>query len=72
MTKNGIDIQTISTKWTDFQTDRILQFIFLRKSTKPTTQTAHLVLPETQANASQNQKSRFFQRTAKHITFENL
>ena len=24
---------------------------------------AHLVLPETQANASQNQKSRFFQRT---------
>jgi hypothetical protein len=24
MTKNGLDIQTISTKWTDKQTDRVL------------------------------------------------
>jgi hypothetical protein len=24
MTKNGLDIQTISIKWTDFQTDRVL------------------------------------------------
>lgn len=72
MTKNGIDIQTISTKRTDFQTDHVLLFRFPIKGTKPTAQTAHLVLPDTQANASQNQKSRFFQHTAKHITFENL
>ena len=26
MTKNGLDIQTISTKRTDFQTDRVLLF----------------------------------------------
>jgi hypothetical protein len=24
MTKNGLDIQTISIKWTDFQTDRVM------------------------------------------------
>jgi hypothetical protein len=72
MTKNGIDIQTISTKRTDLQTDRVLLFRFPIKGTKPTAQTAHLALPETQANASQNQKSRYFQHTAKHITFENL
>ena len=35
-------------------------------------QTAHLVLPDTQANASQNQKSRFLQRLIMIIQDEVL
>ena len=39
---------------------------------KPTEHLAHLVLPETQTNASQNQKSYFFcQRTSENVNFEN-
>ena len=62
MTKNGLDIQTISTKRTDFQTDRVLllgQVIADFNSThlirihSPAAQTAHLVLPDTQADPSQ-------------------
>lgn len=47
MTKIGLDIQTISTKRTDKQTDHILLFRFPRKWSKPTAQTAHLLLPDT-------------------------
>jgi len=72
MTKNGLDIQTISTKRTDFQTDRVL---LLRQVTEKKEKAhpshflkflfayphcTHLVLPDTQANASQNQKSAIF------------
>jgi hypothetical protein len=34
-----------------------------RQTEKPTAHLAHLVLPDTQANPSQNQKSQFCQRT---------
>jgi hypothetical protein len=69
MTKNGLDIQTISTKRTDFRTDRFLllgqvisdfnsiHLIIIHSSAA---QTLHLVLPATQADPSQNQKSRFW------------
>ena len=68
MTKNKLDIETITNKWTDFQTDRVLllgQVIadfnsaHLIRIHSPAAQTAHLVLPDTQADPSQNQKSRF-------------
>ena len=37
MTKNGLDIQTISIKWTDFQTDRVMHLGQLtEKEEKPT------------------------------------
>jgi len=72
MTKNGLDIQNISTKRTDFQTDRVL---LLRKVTEKEQKvhpshflkflftdphSTHLVLPETRAKASQNQKSAIY------------
>jgi hypothetical protein len=69
MTKNGLDIQTISPKRTDFQADHVLllgQVIndfnsnHLIRLHSLAAQTANLVLPATQANASQNQKSRFY------------
>ena len=68
MTKIGLDIQTISTKRTVFQTDLdllLVQVITDFNSTHsirihpPAAQTAHLVLPDTEADPSQNQKSRF-------------
>lgn len=68
MTKNRLNIQTISTKRTDFQTDRVLllgQVIanfnskYFIKILSPTAQTAHFVLPDIQADPSQNHKSRF-------------
>jgi hypothetical protein len=49
MTKNGLDIQTISTNRTDKQADRVL---LCRQVT----------IGKEKANASQNQKSRFLQR----------
>jgi len=72
MTLNGFDIQTILTKRTDFQTDRIL---LLRQVTEKKEKnhplhflkflftdphSTHLVLPETRAKASQNQKSAIY------------
>lgn len=69
MTKNGLDI---STKWTDFQIDRVL---LLRQVTEGNEKAdpshflkflladphcTHLVLPNTQADPSQNQKSAIF------------
>ena len=69
MTKNGLDIQTISTKRTDFQTDRVLllrQVIQKKEKANPShflkflltsPHCTHLVLPDTQADPSQNQKS---------------
>jgi hypothetical protein len=71
MIKNGLDIQPISTKRTDFQTDRVLLMgqvtqkkekidpsHFLKFLTNP--HCTHLVLPDTQADPSQNQKSAIF------------
>jgi len=74
MIKNGLDIQTISTKRTDFQSNRVLllgQVTEKKEKAQPShflnfflpvAQTAHLVLPVTQANALQNQKSPFLPR----------
>ena len=72
MTKNGLDIQTISTKRTDFQTDRVLLFgqvtdkkekahpsHFLKFLLANRTNGTFGFAPTHQANASQNQKSRF-------------
>jgi len=72
MTKNGLNIQTISTKPTDFQTDRILllgQVTETKEKVHPShflkflfadPHCTHLVLPDTQAVPSQNQKSAIF------------
>jgi hypothetical protein len=72
MTNNGLDIQTTSTKQTDFQTDRVLllgQVAEKKEKANPShflkflltnPHCTHLVLPQTQANASQNQKSAIF------------
>ena len=72
MTENGRDIQTISTKRTYVKAARIL---LLRQETEKKEKAipshflkflfanphcTHLVLPDTQANASQNQKSEIF------------
>ena len=72
MTENGFDIQPISNKRTDLQTDRVL---LLRQVTQKKEKAdpshflkflfadphcTHLVLPETQADPSQNQKSAIF------------
>jgi hypothetical protein len=77
MTKNGLDIQTISTKRTDFQTDLVL---LLRQVTEKKEKAhsshflkfllayphcTHLVLPDTQADPSQNQKSAIFANAQK-------
>ncbi|MCO6461108.1 MAG: hypothetical protein J5I59_06870 [Saprospiraceae bacterium] len=71
MTEKGIDIQTISTKQTDFQTDLVLLFgqvtekkekahpsHFLKFLANP--HCTHLVLTHPQINPSQNQKSAIF------------
>lgn len=72
MTENGLDIQTISTKRSDFQTDRVLrlgQEIEKNEKAYPShflkflfsnPHCTHLVLPDTQTNLSQNQKSAIF------------
>jgi hypothetical protein len=72
MTKNGLDIQTISTKRTDFQTDRVLVFGQVTQNKGKAHAShflkflfayphrTHLVLPDTQALSSQNQKSAIF------------
>jgi hypothetical protein len=78
MTKNGLDIQTISTKRTDKQADRVLLFgqvtikkekadpsIFLNFFYQP--HKRHICFcPEHKPTPSQNQKSRFI------ITLQNL
>jgi hypothetical protein len=72
MTKNGLDIQTISTKRIDFQADRVLllgQLTEKKEKDNPShflkflfadPHCTHLVLPDTQADPSQNQKSAIF------------
>lgn len=72
MTKNGLDIQTISTKRTDFQTDRVLllgQVTEGKEKADPSRflkfllanpHCTHLVLPHPQDDPSQNQKSAIF------------
>jgi len=72
MTKNGLDIQTISPKRTDLQTGRILNLYFQEKGQSQLHKRHIWFCPPHQAHASQNQKSRFIQRTEKHIIFENL
>jgi len=72
MTKNGLNIQTISTKQTDFQTDRVFRlgqvtknerksppFAFFKIFLSSRT-LAHLVLPQrTKTTLQQNQMSQF-------------
>jgi hypothetical protein len=73
MTENGLDIQTIFTKRPDFQTDRVLLLgkvtekqekatpsLFLKFLLASRTNGTFGFAPTHQANASQNQKSRFF------------
>jgi len=72
MTKNGLDIQTISTKRTEEQADRVLllgQVTEKKEKAIPShflkfliadPHCTHLVLPYTQAVPSQNQKSAIF------------
>lgn len=72
MTENRHEIKTISTKRTDLQADRVLllgQVTEKKEKADPShflkfllanPHCTHLVLPDTQANASQNQKSAFF------------
>jgi hypothetical protein len=72
MTKNGHDIQTISNKRTDFQTDRVLLSVQVTEKKEKAHAShflkflfayphcTHLVLPDTQADPSQNQKSAIF------------
>ncbi len=72
MTENGLDIQTISTKRKDFKTDRVSLYGEVTKK-KEIAHPSHflkflfaiphctyLVLPDTQADHSQNQKSAIF------------
>ncbi len=72
MTKNGLDIQTISTKRTDNQTDRVLLFGQVTEKKEKANPShflkfllasrtlAHLVLPHRRKpNLQQNQKSQF-------------
>jgi hypothetical protein len=78
MTKNGLDIQTISTKRTDFQTDRVLLLGQVTEKQEKATPSHFLKFllasrtngtfgfaPIHQALASQNQKSRFFTHAPK-------
>lgn len=72
MTKNRLDIQTISTKMTDFQTDRVLLLGRVKGKEEKANPShffkflladphcIHLVLPDTQVAPSQNQKSAIF------------
>jgi hypothetical protein len=72
MTENGLNIQTISTKRTDFQTDRVLllgQVTEGKEKADPSRflkfllanpHCTHLDLPHPQANASQIQKIAIF------------
>lgn len=69
MTENGHDIQTISTKRTDLQTDRVLLLGQLTegkanpshflKTILVSPQVAHLALPHPQADPSQSQMCHF-------------
>ena len=77
MTKNRLDIQTISTKRTDFQTDRVLLLSQVTEKKEKAHAShflkflladphcTHLVLPDTQADPSQNQKSAIFANAPK-------
>jgi hypothetical protein len=81
MTKNGLNIQTISNKRTDFQTDRVLllgQVTDKEKKAHPLhflkilladPHCTHLVLPDTPADPSQNQKSAIFSNAQRTILF---
>jgi hypothetical protein len=71
MTKNGLDIQTITTKRTDFQTDRVLLLGQMTEKNKAhpshflkfplaIPHCTHLVLPDTLGDPSQNQKSAIY------------
>ena len=72
MTENGLDIQTISTKRTDFQADRVLLLGQVKEKKEKAHPShflkfllasrtlAHLVLPQrTKPTLQQNQKSQF-------------
>jgi hypothetical protein len=56
MTKNGLDIQTISTERTDFQADCVLLFRQLREK-------------EEKAHTLQNLKNSFFATLITNLTF---
>lgn len=72
MNNNGFDILTISTKRTDFQADRVLllgQVTEKKEKAYPShflkflfsyPHCTHLVLPDTKANATQNQMCAIF------------
>ena len=85
MTKNGLEIQTISTKRTDKQTDRVLllgQVTEKKEKANPSHFLKFLLASRTngtfgfapthQAKASQNQKSRFFTHAPKDSELNTL
>lgn len=85
MNKNGLDIQTLSSKRTNFQTDPVLLFSQMTekkgkylssdflKFLLAGPQLVHMVLSDTQANPSQNPKSHFlYQRSDKNNKFTSL
>jgi len=77
MTENGLNIQTISTKRKDLQTDRALLFGQVTEKEEKAHPShflkflfadphcTHLVLPDAQADPSQNQKSAIFANAQK-------
>jgi RPA family protein len=80
MTKNGLDIQTISTKRTDFQTDRVLLLGQVTEKQEKATPSDFLKFllasrtsgtfgfaPTHKADASQNQKSHFLANAQRMI-----
>lgn len=79
MTENGLNIQTISIKRTDIQADRVLPFVLVTEKKEKAHAShflkfrlayphcTHLVLPDTQADPSQNQKSAIFANTLMKI-----
>lgn len=80
MTKNGLDIKAISTKRTDFKTDRVLlleQVTQKKEKANPShflklllasRTLAHLVLPQhTKQTLQQNQKSQFSAQLQKTV-----
>ncbi len=82
MTENGLDIQTISTKWTDKQTDRVLllgQVTEKKEKANPShflkfllanQHCTHLVLHHPQVDPSQNQKSAIFANALSNQTIK--
>lgn len=79
MTKNGLDIQTISTKWIDKQADPVLllgQVTAKKGKANPshflkfllaTPHCTHLVLPDTKATLRKTKRVQFLSTHLEHL-----